>query len=655
MEMNRDAKAEAKAAPGGARLSGSGRWSILWIAGMLAIFFGERMIGSGASRGVATAGGLVLVLGALVARFVRAGKAAPDRRTLENRLLILYAVGLGAVFLYVIQSDLWSSAFNQPLEKNWPKLSTVLGALWPVVWVAAAWPILLVELAYAEMARAPRLELRRIRAAMLSGFGVAAVLTSAFAFSYVASERDKKADLAYFRTSRPGEVTRRIARNLDQPIEVAVFFPSANEVRDEVDDYLNDLAKESTQLKITHFDFDIDPVKAKEYGVTTNGILVFVRGSKHEQLGLPKDIDSAKSALKTLDKEVQQRLLTVVKPPRSIAFTLGHGERTWERGETDTDKRPGVAILRDILIDQTYSVRTLSAADGLMTEVPKDITTVAIIGPRKPFQPAELAAINRFIDGGGRVLIALDPENGVDMHEVLGPLNLEFKAEPLANEQVFARRLEQKISDRANLITATYSSHPSVSTLQRFGQRAPIVLPGAGWINTKKDRTAAIPVDAPIKAHFATFVDKNGNYTLDPGEEKRQWELAATAVKKDARVFVIADSDWCSYETVKVAANGGLALDVIHWLMGDEAFSGQTSTEADIKIVHTRKQDVAWFYSTVFLAPALVIGAGIFVTRRSRRKRSAGRGDKGGKSGAPPSPTPASPPPTDAAAPGGAP
>ena len=38
-------------------------------------------------------------------------------------------------------------------------------------------------------------------------------------------------------------------------------------------------------------------------------------------------------------------------------FTLGHGERTWERGETDTDKRAGIAMLRDGLIDQTYDVR----------------------------------------------------------------------------------------------------------------------------------------------------------------------------------------------------------------------------------------------------------------------------------------------------------
>jgi hypothetical protein len=55
--------------------------------------------------------------------------------------------------------------------------------------------------------------------------------------------------------------------------------------------------------------------------------------------------------------------------------------------------------------------------------------------------------------------------------------------------------------------------------------------------------------------------------------------------------------------------------------MGDEAFAGQTSTEADVKITHTRKQDIAWFYSTIFLAPALVIGVGVAVTRKTRRKR----------------------------------
>ena len=65
---------------------------------------------------------------------------------------------------------------------------------------------------------------------------------------------------------------------------------------------------------------------------------------------------------------------------------------------------------------------------------------MAIIGPQKPFLPDELASLTRFIDRGGRLLIALDPEFGVDFHEVLGPLNLTYKAEQLANDQAFATR-----------------------------------------------------------------------------------------------------------------------------------------------------------------------------------------------------------------------
>jgi ABC-type uncharacterized transport system len=619
----------------------SARWSALWGAGMLAVFFGERMIGAGTARGVATIGGLLLIVAAVAVRAARAGAAAPDRRTVERTLLGFYALGLFALVLYFVQSDLPTVlAKGKPLEHSWPRLATAVGALWPAIWLAAAWPVALVEMAYAQIARAPKIELGRIRDAMYSGLGLAAALVFAFTVSYVASERDKKADLAYFRTTRPGEVSRRIVRNLDQPLEVAAFFPSGSEVREEVDNYLQDLAHESGQLKLTHYDFDIDPLKAKEYGISSNGVLVFVRGSRHEQLGLPKEIESAKNALRTLDKEVQQRLMMMVKPPRTVAFTQGHGERNWEKPANDTDKRPGVKTLRDMLVDQNYDVRYLGGADGLAEDVPKEITVVMVLGPQKPFLPEESASLNRFIARGGRLLLALDPENHVDMHEVLKPLDLEYHDEMLANDQAFARRTHQD-NDRANLITVTYTSHPSVTTLQRLGVRAPIILPGAGWINAKRDPKSGVTVDSPIKAHHATFVDRNGNFQPDPGEERRAWEVAATAVKKDARVFVLADSDLFDDEALPVAANQLLALDVSHWLMGDEAYTGITSTEADTPISHTRKQDVGWFYGTIFLGPALVIAAGLGVTRRGRRKKGQQR------RGGPAAPT-AGPPPTPA-------
>src|SRR5262249_9385583 len=154
--------------------------------------------------------------------------------------------------------------------------------------------------------------------------------------------------------------------------------------------------------------------------------------------------------------------------------TAGHGERTFE-SHGEVDKRPGVRVVRDVLQEQGYVVKTLSAADGLATEVPQDAGVLLAIGPQQPFLPEQTLAITRYLEHGGRLFLALDPEAGLNMTDLVGPLGLDFKAQTLANDQVFARRVNQP-SDRLNIVTGYYSSHPSVTTLGQL--RAPIVLAG---------------------------------------------------------------------------------------------------------------------------------------------------------------------------------
>ena len=81
------------------------------------------------------------------------------------------------------------------------------------------------------------------------------------------------------------------------------------------------------------------------------------------------------------------------------------------------------------------------------------------------------------------------PENGVDLHELLGPLGVKLHLILLANEQAFARRTHQD-SDHANIVTASFSSHPTMSTLLKLGSRAPLILPGAGLGRVDEDRQA---------------------------------------------------------------------------------------------------------------------------------------------------------------------
>lgn len=611
-------------------LGPSGLWSSLYVIGMLLIFLGERIIGTGTARAGASGLGVLFLLIALVARLARAIRATPDRAAVERQFQFMYVLGLLAVALYFVQSDVPALRGGKALEITSPKLATALGAVWPAIWAAAVLAIVPMEVAYAQMARAPRVEHLRVRAAQFAGMGLAFMLTFAFSLSYAASERDKKIDLAYFRTTRPGESTRKIVRSLDTPITVALFFPNGNEVREEADNYFLDLAKESGQLKLEHYDRDIDPVKAKELGASANGSIVFVRGGRKEQLSLQLQLESARAALKTLDREVQQRLLSVVKPNRITYFTQGHGERT-ATALGDTDKRAGIRELRNALLDQGHEVRDLGPADGLATDVPKEATLLMVVGPTKDFLPEEFASLQRFLDRGGRLFVALDPDGGIDLHQLLDPTGVKATMVMLANDQVYARRAHQD-SDRTNLVTAFYSSHPSVSTLSREGRNAPVVLPGATALEgpprgaPHKDYT----VDFTVHAHAATFADANGNFQADPGETRKGWELAAAISKKggpsgkdaaEQRIFVVGDSDFLTDPVVHFGGNGLLVLDPVRWLVGEESFAGLVSTEADVPISHTRKQDVVWFYSTIFVVPGLVLGLGFIVTRRRSKNR----------------------------------
>ena len=52
---------------------------------------------------------------------------------------------------------------------------------------------------------------------------------------------------------------------------------------------------------------------------------------------------------------------------------------------------------------------------------------------------------------------------------------------------------------------------------------------------------------------------------------------------------------------------------------GEESFAGTIESSEDVRIEHTKQKDLVWFYSIIFGAPALVLGAGLFVGRKKRK------------------------------------
>ncbi len=235
------------------------------------------------------------------------------------------------------------------------------------------------------------------------------------------------------------------------------------------------------------------------------------------------------------------------------------------------------------------------------------------------------------------------------LEALAGLAQLKYSPTVLANEHSHVR-LSFNNSDQTRLVANNFSSHASVSTLSRNSPAASVVFFGAGSLDRASGATAKI--DFAVRAPTGTWADRNKNFVQDKDTEKANaYNIAAAVSKpiaggaapptppanakkpaekkpetKEMRAFVVADTDAFSDLVMSnVAGNQYFLVDAVRWLVGEESFAGAETSEEDAHIEKTKQQDLSWFYATIFGAPCLVMAAGVFVSRRSRRGGGAKR------------------------------
>ena len=97
-------------------------WSVLYFVGMLSTFVGERVIGAGSGRAMTIVGVLLIVV-ATGMRVARMLDASAEAKRIEKSIFLLDVVGAVSLLLYFLQSDLATSLFSKPLDKDWPRLA----------------------------------------------------------------------------------------------------------------------------------------------------------------------------------------------------------------------------------------------------------------------------------------------------------------------------------------------------------------------------------------------------------------------------------------------------------------------------------------------------------------------------------------------------
>ena len=649
-----------------------------YLVGLLLVLLGERVFASRPAVQVTllVLGGICIIAGALTRLTPMSGQH--PQRTKIDQWMALLTLGTGlAVALSVLvqhQPELLGIRAELPTDVHDRRVG-----VWNVVWIAAILftlvPLLFAETALYPMRKAPHPEGKRVRAAALAGLTLAIVALYGTLFAYAGGKVGVAIDYSYFKTAKASESTKRIARSLKDPIRVVGLFPSVSDVRREVENYLRDLSRGAPKLQIEFHDRLLEPKIARELRASNDGSIILVRGEVRQFINVGTEQKTARNALRKLDEEFQKNLMKLARNARVAYLTIGHGELNDRKDKEATAEGRGVQILRKLLETQNFRVQDLGTSQGLSRQVPGDADAVIVLGPHEPLASEELATLERYAKSGGHLLLALDVDGraanevnsqpavvgsagpkrnkdrdvkstkeeisavvagisgsgtGANLDEIAKIAGLEVEPGTLANDRAFVERNMNK-SDYAQLVTNRFSSHASVSTLNQ--KNAGIVFFGTGGL--KKLDPNDNRINFVVHSLAGTYVDQNGDFEFDGNETRRDFEFAAAVTypvtntpsakqpsgekKQEMRAFVVADADaFSDLVLMKVRANQVFLLDAVRWLVGEESFAGEINSEEDVRLEHTKEKNVFWFYSTIFGAPAAVLGLGLLLARRNR-------------------------------------
>jgi hypothetical protein len=597
------------------------RSSLLFVCGLIVLFVSERWFSEGEGRWIiAGVAGFILVLSHMLRHMACQRADGHTKEVHQSGRQWMWVASLALVFYLFAQDTVAVDllGLEDDAAQRWRGVWT---ALWPIVGLCGTLPAIMLD---RVLLRHPiEVPAGAPQHAVHSGLKIALAFSLLFPLNYLANTHNVEWDTAYFRTTEPGETTLQLTSTLVDPIEVTLFYPAGSDVAEDLKPYFQRLVQHSKDtIKLRVVDQALAPEQAAELKIRNNGYVVFSQGEAVEKFKLDTNHKKARRELKKLDETVLKNLLKLTRDKRTAYFLAGHGEAS--STEKDNPFRKLSAFKR-ALESQNYLAKTLGFAQGSGVGIPDDAAVLVIAAPEKPLLPEELEGITTYLDNGGRLYLLLDPSSD-PLTPILSYLNIEAGSAPLANAEVYMAVTRRGKADRINLATNRYGSHPSVKQLSRNSAQLNLVLPSV--VGLRKTDGPKNKVSTLIRSFPNTWEDTNGDFERGEDETSKVFDIAfaveGVGEENTHRAIVVGDVNFLSDVVLQFSkGNAVFAFDSLMWLVGDEELvgGGGGKTEEDVKIVHTRSENMAWFLSTVFAFPLLIFAVGVVRIRRSGRKQ----------------------------------
>ena len=610
----------------------------LFLLGLVLFFVSERYLNTESYHMMVRIAGLTLAgVGALcpllLSSLQKSNGLVGESKSWMTMFYWQFAVFLSACLFLVYLQVLGSSGSAETLvQKSTLSMFLVLLALGAVSGVGA-------EFAMRECGTGILAEPVRVRRSTVSWLSIGMLLVALFGFNFAAAKKDVVSDWSYLKTTTPSSSTAALVKTLTEEMEVALFYPDTNDVRIQVSQYFDSLGGLDKHLKISYFDKDLNPKSAEKFRVSRNGQIVLSMNGKRARIDTSLKLKKARKILAKLDGEFQKAFRDVTSAKKIAYFTRGHGEMSW-LGPNKKNPLKSLRTVEAFLRQQHYTLKQFGVSEGSTTEVPHSASVVVIVGATKPFQQSEVDALKKYLEGGGSLMVFLDVDKDLSdtavatdkwpLRQLLVEVGLKFNSEMMANDRDYVGATRSK-RDKWFIHSNVFTSHDSVVSLAKHEERVALILFEGGHFDVSK-KMGEWHTSETVRTLSSTFIDKNKDFAFNKDSEKRSTYILGAVSEnkkstgsakdkndeKSGRVVAFSDSTMLADAVIRNPGNLLFFADSLKWAAGESELAGTLSSEEDVKIIHTRKEDVILFNSTVFAMPIFVIGIGLFATRRRK-------------------------------------
>jgi hypothetical protein len=301
----------------------------------------------------------------------------------------------------------------------------------------------------------------------------------------------------------------------------------------------------------------------------------------------------------------------------TIAALYGEGE-----GDLSRTSELGYSGLAAALETEGYDLANITTA--AMEEIPEDADVLLAIAPRRNLRPQAIAAIRRYLDGGGSLVAFLEPgvESGIE--ELLAEFGIESPDAVVVDPG--EDRNDAPVSD-LNILAYSYWDNPITQGLDRTRMT---YFPGARSFSLRKprveDELSKVVESSPYAwlDEDVSVLSRTAGVLARDGREQSYRPLAVSGRYRrghgETRIVAFGDSDLASNQYLRTLYNLDLVINAVHWAAENEPAitlrpkNRPTPVQFPVPLTNTLRT----LYGVGLLVPELLLITGGIIWLRRR-------------------------------------